>query len=341
VPAEIQYIVQRVSPSAGASPNIPQFESILQGALLVLFLMVLPGGLAAGWRFRSRRAAARPAEGALAASGQRDVPARSVTAQVISGMGAWRRTPRRRVIELDPKSPLLSVADLVVGYPGAGLALHGVSLELHAGEVIAVVGPNGAGKTTLVRALSGFTSEERGFVRSGTIRLGGHDVTRSSAFQRARNGITLIPEREKVFSDLTVYENLYVSAGRNAHASIDRVLEGFPALTSKLARKAVLLSGGERHMLALARALILNPKVLLVDETTLGLAPKAAGDAMAQLREVARLYDTGVILVEQNVQLALDHSDRYYVLNRGLIVSAASSTEGARESVDAFMGASI
>jgi branched-chain amino acid transport system ATP-binding protein len=190
----------------------------------------------------------------------------------------------------------------------------------------------------LLRALSGFTTEERGYIKSGSVMFQGKEVVRASAFRHSKLGIALIPEREKVFADLTVYENLLVSRRKGDSGGIERALEPFPALHSKMTRRASLLSGGERQMLALARALILEPKVLLIDETTLGLAPRTAGEVMAILRELVRGADRAIVLVEQNVKLALSYSDRYLIINRGEVVSSGDSADGALESHETLLG---
>lgn len=330
LPAEIQNIVQNVSP--GASANFPLWEEIFEGALLIFFLMVLPNGLVdLGRRVRSQFGRKK-----VSSSDGAETPDVAQQANVEREIRITTRAEARDDVRTD--TPLLVARDIVAGYAEAGIALNGVSLELYPGEVLAVVGPNGAGKTTLLRALSGFTNEERGFVRSGSVMLQGQEVARATAYRHSRLGITLIPEREKVFSDLTVYENLLVSRRKGDKEGIERSLAPFPALHSKMERRAILLSGGERQMLALARALILEPKVLLVDETTLGLAPRTAGEVMKILRELVRGEDRAIILVEQNVTLALANSDRYLILNRGEVVSTGNSADGALESHGTLLG---
>lgn len=336
VPAEVQSLVNNVSPNLSA--NFPLYEQIFEGALLVLCLMLLPDGLVGlGRRFR-RRVEAR-IQGApmgttdvRVASSERAAVRPPAGAPPISISSKDSQPPSRS------DTPLLVARDVVAGYPGAGIALNGVSLDLYPGEVLAVVGPNGAGKTTLLRSLSGFTSEERGYVKSGSVKLEDREVVRASAFRHSKFGIALIPEREKVFAELTVYENLLVSRRKGDTNGIARALEPFPALHDKLSRRASLLSGGERQMLALARALILEPKVLLVDETTLGLAPRTAGEVMGILRELVRGADRAIILVEQNIRLALANSDRYLVINRGEVVSSGDSRDGALESHETLLG---
>ncbi len=334
VPAEVQNVVQNVAPNASA--NLPLWEEIAEGALLILCLMLLPDGIVGmGRRVRRRLSSlsrVSPMSGETVVDGEVEGSPESTNVVVTPRVASAPSRPERT------DTPLLVARNLVAGYPGAGLALNDVSLDLYPGEVLAVVGPNGAGKTTLLRALSGFTNEEHGYVRSGSVKLAGKEIVKASAFRHARLGVTLIPEREKVFSALTVYENLLVSRPKGDKDAIERALAPFPALHSKLTRRAVLLSGGERQMLALARALILEPKVLLVDETTLGLAPRTAGEVMQILRELVRGEDRAIILVEQNVTLALANSDRYLIINRGEVVSSGYSEDGALETHGTLLG---
>lgn len=330
VPAEVQSLVNNVSPNLSA--NFPLYEQIFEGALLIVCLMLLPDGLVGlGQRIKRLVVGRSTGDAAISPVDAPLAPAPALTVR-ISPPATQPQPPSRS------DTPLLITRDLVAGYPGAGIALNGVSLSLYPGEVLAVVGPNGAGKTTLLRALSGFTAEERGYVKSGSVMLQDREVVKASAFRHSKLGIALIPEREKVFAELTVYENLLVSRRKGDADGIERALQPFPALHDKMSRRASLLSGGERQMLALARALILEPKVLLVDETTLGLAPRTAGEVMGILRELVRDAQRAIILVEQNVRLALANSDRYLVINRGLVVSSGDSKDGALESHETLLG---
>lgn len=207
---------------------------------------------------------------------------------------------------------MLEISGLTAGY-GQMTALRDVSLTLGAGEVLAVIGANGAGKSTLLKAISGLITPS-----SGTIRLGGEDITRLPAYTRARRGIALVPEGRKLFRSLTVEENLKVpaSARRTGAWTLDAVYELLPLLSDRRARIAGDLSGGEQQATAIARALLLNPDVLLLDEVSLGLAPAV----VAQVYEVVpRILaeGTAVLLVEQDVRQAMRMSTSVHCLLQG------------------------
>jgi ABC-type branched-subunit amino acid transport system ATPase component/ABC-type branched-subunit amino acid transport system permease subunit len=244
--------------------------------------------------------------------------------------------------EVDPGfGPILEVQDVTVGYRGGAIALRRVSLTLNRREVVTVLGANGAGKTTLLRAIAGFTSDEPGFIREGRIFFDGRAESGVPAYRRAESGIVLVPEREKVFATLSVHENLELASPtrRGAKAAMEEVLDFFPALRPKLPNPAVLLSGGERQMLAIARGFMLKPKILLLDETTLGLAPIIAERVMVHIRDVVRASGASVLLVEQNATLARTVSDRYYTLRNGEIVDQGSfADEGSEDFVTQYFG---
>jgi branched-chain amino acid transport system ATP-binding protein len=212
-------------------------------------------------------------------------------------------------------SPLLQVEGLVTGY-GQLRVVRGISFTLARDEILAVIGANGAGKTTLLNALVGQLP-----TWSGRVLLEGAKVSGRSAHRIVENGIALVPEGRHVFATLTVEENLLVGAHtrrgrRDIDADLARWFEAFPALAKLRRRPAGALSGGEQQMLALARALMSRPKVLLLDEPSLGLAPKI----VARVFEfVDRIRDEGtsIVLVEQNARLALERADRAIVMQRG------------------------
>ena len=185
-----------------------------------------------------------------------------------------------------------------------------------------MLGPNGAGKTTLLRAIAGFAPNEPGVIRSGTIRFKGEQLGRST-FRRARSGVVLIPERDKVFPGLTVEENLELAARseRAARQLSEEALALFPALATRRQLPAGLLSGGERQMLAIARGFMLKPELLLLDETTLGLAPLIAREVMQHIATAARERRTTIIVVEQNAVLAETACDRFVLLRHGKVES--------------------
>jgi len=214
---------------------------------------------------------------------------------------------------------MLDVHDLEVWY-GAAPALWGVSLTLGAGELLAVVGPNGAGKTTLINALCGI---ER--ARAGRIVVDGVDVTRLPAHRFCAAGIAVVPEGRRLFTAMTVRENLelgsHLPRARAKRAeSLAAALELFPALAEKLASPAGELSGGQQQMVAIARALMARPRLLLLDEPSLGLSPLIVADMFDAVRRI-NAQGVSVLLVEQNVEVALSLSDRAYVLEEGRIVA--------------------
>jgi len=229
---------------------------------------------------------------------------------------------------------LLEVKELTVHYDGA-LALNGVSLRVEEREFVAVVGPNGAGKTTLLRAICGLLKEvppgasERPRV-SGTITFDGKRTDKLKAYNIVKLGIVHCPERRRPFSEMTVLENLEMGAYlRKDKNKIKKDLEWvyglFPILKDRRDQLSVTLSGGEQQMLAIARALMSKPKLLLVDEPSLGLAPILKNNVFERIKEIQRSGVT-ILLVEQDISVALDIADRIYVLAHGRIAA-----EGTRE----------
>lgn len=224
---------------------------------------------------------------------------------------------------------LLEVENLVAGY-GRVPVLHDVTLTVQPGEVVAVLGRNGVGKTTLLRTIAGVGTD----VMAGRVRLAGTDALKLSAHQRARLGISFVPEDRGIFGSLSVVDNLRLGllAG-SGRRTLKYALDLFPLLAERLAQPAGSLSGGERQMLALARALLTEPKLLLLDEFSEGLQPNVVHELANRLIELAQ---TGVaaLLVEQNPALALRIGRRVYVLQRGEVVdsgpSSAFSSDEAR-----------
>ncbi|MDA8316612.1 MAG: ABC transporter ATP-binding protein [Actinomycetota bacterium] len=204
----------------------------------------------------------------------------------------------------------LCVESLSAGYRGVPV-VRGVSFSAEAGAVVAVLGSNGAGKSTLLNAIAGLLG-----VMAGTVRLRGQDVSRQPAHVRAREGLALVPQDRGIARRLTVAENLRLLP-RRAGAAVDAAVELFPALGSLLRRPAGLLSGGEQQMLALARVLVLEPPVLLVDEMSAGLAPQAVESLFEAVRRVVEQRRAAVVLVEQHADLALELADRALVLRHG------------------------
>ena len=220
---------------------------------------------------------------------------------------------------------MLDVRDLVCGY-GAVAALKGISFSVGAGKLVALIGANGAGKSTTLRAISGLVP-----VRSGSIRLGSRDLTGADPRRVLREGIAHCPEGRRVFPQLSVAENLAMGAylrrdrGQVA-ADLARVYGEFPRLAERRSQAAGTLSGGEQQMLAIGRALMARPKLVLFDEPSLGLAPKIVDQMFAVIRGV-RDAGTTVLLVEQNAFAALDLCDHAYLLETGRIVLAGAGAD--------------
>jgi branched-chain amino acid transport system ATP-binding protein len=227
-----------------------------------------------------------------------------------------------------PTEPILHVGDLRSGY-GSLQVLFGVNLDVHAGEVVALMGSNGAGKTTTLRTITGLIKPT-----SGVVRLDGVQVTGSAPEKLVRRGMVMVPEGRGMLRDLTVLENLelgaYVSKDKRATAEqLEQTFTTFPILAERRQQKAGTLSGGQQQMLAIGRALMSRPRVLLVDEASLGLSPVMTETAFELLQTVNRESGVAVLLVEQNV-LALDLAHRAYVLEKGQIVATAEGDDVRR-----------
>ncbi|MBU1358476.1 MAG: ABC transporter ATP-binding protein [Gammaproteobacteria bacterium] len=220
---------------------------------------------------------------------------------------------------------MLEIADLHVSY-GQVDAVRGVSLGLQAGEIISVIGPNGAGKTTLLAAAMGLMPSK------GTLRFEGEDLHGLDVEARVERGLCLVPEKRELFGELTVLDNLRLGAYSNRLRSdalrrrLQWVYERFPRLEERRSQRADTLSGGERQMLAVGRALMSSPRLLMLDEPSLGLAPLIVRDILTIVR---KLRDDGVsiLLVEQNARAALESSDHGYVLETGEIALSGVSKE--------------
>jgi len=221
--------------------------------------------------------------------------------------------------------PLLTLDGVCTNY-GKIRILRDVSLTVGEGEVVALLGLNGAGKTTTIRTILGLTPP-----RAGRITYDGNDVTRWPAYKMARLGVGYVPEGRRMFKDLSTYENLQLAEnGRGGEWSIARVFEHLPKLAELRARRAGRLSGGEQEMLAIGRALVANPRLLLVDEPSQGLAPLIVEDVYRILGELKRTGHA-ILLVEQNALLALRIADRAYVLDAGRVVHAGPAAELAAD----------
>jgi branched-chain amino acid transport system ATP-binding protein len=219
---------------------------------------------------------------------------------------------------------MLSVRALSIGY-GPIEVIHGADMAIDAGKCVALIGWAGSGKTTLMRCLAGLLA-----ARAGQILFEGHDVTALPAHARVASGITMVPEGRRLFRGMTVRENIlvgaYVVPPAQAAARLDEVLQLFPILQQRASQIAGTLSGGEQQMCAIARALMSAPRLLLIDELSLGLAPVVVSRLVQALAAIRRLGTT-VLLVEQDAELALSISDSAYILRGGRIVRSGQSAE--------------
>jgi len=221
-------------------------------------------------------------------------------------------------------------------YYGKSHILHGVGLEVAEGRITALLGRNGAGKTTTLRSLMGLTPP-----REGRVEVFGVDMTRWPPFRIAASGVGYVPEGRRIFPNLTVEENLKVPLARGGPWTVERIYQLFPRLAERRLNRGRQLSGGEQEMLSIARALLLNPKLLILDEPSQGLAPLIVREVF---RIVAQMREAGisVLLVEQNARMSLEIADFAYVLDDGAIVHAGPAAELAADEarVQALAGAS-
>jgi branched-chain amino acid transport system ATP-binding protein len=217
---------------------------------------------------------------------------------------------------LQKQSIILSVKDLVAGY-GPTEVLHGISMEIISGQVVTLIGANGAGKTTTLRSLLGLTR-----VKQGSIRLFDHELVGQKAFKITLLGLGFVPQERSIFPTLTVRENLemggYTLKTSQVTEQIDYVTSFFPILKERINQQAGTLSGGERRMLAIGRALIIKPKLLMLDEPSLGLAPKVVDAVFEQVKAI-HAEGVTILIVEQNAKRALSIADHGYVIDLGNI----------------------
>jgi branched-chain amino acid transport system ATP-binding protein len=233
---------------------------------------------------------------------------------------------------------LLEIDDITLLY-GRIQALHGISLQVERGEIVALIGANGAGKSTTMRAVSGLRP-----IASGSIRFDGHDITRLRADLRVVRGISQAPEGRGIFPGMTVVENLEMGAytrrdGSAIRADLDRVFGLFPRLKERSRQAGGTLSGGEQQMLAVGRALMSRPKLMLLDEPSMGLAPMLIQQIFEIITEINQ-QGTTILLVEQNAQQALSRAHRAYVLETGRIVKSGTGAELLHDPAvkDAYLG---
>jgi branched-chain amino acid transport system ATP-binding protein len=219
---------------------------------------------------------------------------------------------------------VLRAQDLQTFY-GKSHILHGISLEVNEGEIVAVLGRNGAGKTTTVRSLVGLTPP-----RQGKVEIFGKDTTRWPAHRIAGLGVGYVPEGRKIFGPLTVLENLKVPQARPGPWDLERVWKLFPRLAERKAQLGRQLSGGEQEMLSIARPLLLNPRLMLLDEPSQGLAPLIVREVMQVVRRM-REEGLSVLLIEQNAPLSLSIADRAYILDDGKVVYSGKAADLAQD----------
>lgn len=234
---------------------------------------------------------------------------------------------------------LMSISGLNVSY-GSIRAIHGVSLEVHEGEILSIIGANGAGKTTLLKTVTGLLRPE-----SGEIHYRGKSIGRERPDRLVQMGICMVPEGRRVFPDLTVKENLelggYSVRSRHLRQELfDLSLHTFPRLRERLTQHAGTLSGGEQQMLAVGRALMANPRLLLLDEPSMGLSPIITREIFSLIRTINAEKRISMMLVEQNAHMALEHSHRTYVLETGKVVMEGISSQVKCDPavVEAYLG---
>lgn len=214
-------------------------------------------------------------------------------------------------------------------YHGRVKAINGINLKMNNGEIIAIIGANGAGKTTLLETIAGINRPEK-----GEVLYNNENLTKVPSYKMVSKGIALVPEGRQIFANLTVRENLilgmyskYRKEKNNIKDKIDKMIEMFPGLKKHLKNTAGNLSGGEQQMLAIARALMSDPKVILLDEPSVGLAPIIVKEILTTMEKIRDELGAMMILVEQNVKAALSVADRGYVMNRGKIVLEGNAKE--------------
>ena len=239
---------------------------------------------------------------------------------------------------------ILQIDDLEVAYGGSVLALHGVSLEVPRGAIVALLGPNGAGKSTTLKAASALLGAERGAITRGDIRFDGQSVRERAATELARAGLVQVLEGRHCFTRLTVEENLLSGAfargrwaRREVRADLERVYERFPRLRLKRKLAAGYTSGGEQQMIALGRALLGRPRLILLDEPSMGLAPQVVAEIFEIISTLNRDDGVSILLAEQNAVMALRHAEYGYILENGRVASQGSAAAlRARDDIQQF-----
>ncbi len=225
---------------------------------------------------------------------------------------------------------LLTINNVEVIYDEVILVLRGLSLGVPEGQIVALLGSNGAGKSTTLKAVSGLLPSERGEITDGSITFDGRDITRMDAAERVKSGLSLCMEGRHVFEHLSVHENLVAGAysrGGGAAEDFDLVYTYFPKLSDMRSRVAGYLSGGEQQMLAIGRALMARPRLLMLDEPSLGLAPLLVKEIFGYIKDLNRDQGITVLVIEQNARRALEVADHAYILEQGRIVLEGPAAE--------------
>ena len=240
---------------------------------------------------------------------------------------------------------VLVVENLEVTYGRVIVAVRGVSLQVAANAIVALLGTNGAGKSTTVRAISGFLPSDDAEIKKGSINFMGRSIRGLAPHRIARRGVVLVPERRKIFETLTVWDNLRLAHGAAAlmptwHGQVERLFATFPVLATRRDQVAGYLSGGERQMLAIAQGLLCDPKLLLVDELSLGLAPHLVQEMMERLRALRAEFGIAILLIEQDAFSALAIADYGYIMEGGRIVyeGTADKLRGHQDVQEFYLG---
>jgi branched-chain amino acid transport system ATP-binding protein len=231
----------------------------------------------------------------------------------------------------------LTVHDLITGY-GDMEIVHGVDIDIDTDDVVTIIGPNGAGKSTLIKSITGFID-----VWEGRIEFDGTEITHMRPDERAQQGIAFVPQSENVFPTLTVLENLQIGSyldQKQFEEQKRQVYDLFPILSNRATQKAGTMSGGQRQMLALARALMIDPALLILDEPTAGVQPNLVEDILDLIKEINGQHGVGVLMIEQNAKRALRRSDKGYVLANGEVAfhGEARSLLDDDEVAETFLG---
>jgi branched-chain amino acid transport system ATP-binding protein len=238
----------------------------------------------------------------------------------------------------------LEIENLEVTYNRVIVAVQGVSMSVQPNGIVALLGTNGAGKSTTVRAVSGFLPVDDAVIKKGRITFGGRSIGGLPPYKASELGVVLVPERRKIFETLTVWDNLRIARGDGAMTKwkqqADRLLEIFPVLAKRRDQLAGYLSGGERQMLAVSQGLLCNPKLLIIDELSLGLAPHLVSELMQQIASLRTEYGISILLIEQDALSALDIADYGYIMEGGRIVyeGTAERLRGHKDVQEFYLG---